>query len=94
MSELVDPRDIERIVGVERDIARHYARAVSLEQKVYILHSQTCVTFQHDLRDCAFSKALDHGLQLAVWAGYENKAVPVVIRNGRLVPKPIHRADG
>ena len=38
MSDLVNPADIERIVGVQRHPKRHYARAVSAEQTVYILH--------------------------------------------------------
>lgn len=60
MAELVDPAEIEQIVGFARHATRHYARVVSAEQVVYILHSQRCVSSGRDLRECPFSIALDN----------------------------------
>lgn len=84
MSQLVDPSQIETIVGVQRDELKHYARAVSAEQTVYILHSYECLTSGVDLRECSFSLALDQGIETGRWV--EDVAVHVVIDNGRLVP--------
>lgn len=87
MSELVDPAEIERIVGIDRHATRHYARAIRAEQTVYILHSHRCKNSGHDLRECGFSIALDKGIDLATWEGHEDKAVRVVVnRSGRLIP--------
>ena len=54
MSNLVPAEDIERIVGAQRHASRHYGRAVSAEQTVYILHSQQCKDSGIDLCDCEF----------------------------------------
>ena len=86
MSDLVNPDDIERIVGVERHRTRHYARAVSAEQTVYILHSVECRAMYDDLRDCPWSLALDRGIDEYDWSDREDRAVLVRVRNGRLVP--------
>lgn len=88
MSELVDPAEIERIVGVLRHPTKHWARAVSEEQTVYILHSQECKDTQDDLRDCQFSIALEAGLE-DVWKYWEDlQDTPVAVRiwYGYLVP--------
>lgn len=87
MSDLVPAEDIERIVGVARHPTEHYARAVSAEQRVYILHSQNCKNSGRDLRTCGFSVALDSGIEVAAWKGHEDNAVRVTItRSQRLVP--------
>lgn len=86
MSDLVGSDRIEQIVGVARHPTWHYARAVSAEQKVYILHSQKCLDSGIDLRDCVFSHALDRGIDLDHWV--EDVSVQVVIRNGSLIPRP------
>jgi hypothetical protein len=83
---LVDPTEIEQIVGVERHATRHYARAVSVEQVVYILHSEDCRAAQADLRDCPFSRALDRGIDEQDWSGREDRPVLVRVRNGLLIP--------
>lgn len=88
MSDLVPASDIERIVGVSRHPQAHYGRAVSSEQRVYILHSEECRDSGIDLRDCPFSLALDRGIELGVWAGREDAPVNVHVRHGRLVPAP------
>ena len=86
MSDLVQPEDIERIVGVQRSTHAHIGRAVSNEQTVYILHSQDCKDSGIDLRECPFSYALDRGIHLSEWEGREDRAVTLRVRNGRLIP--------
>lgn len=84
MVSLVPTEDIERIVGVRRHDDEHWARAVSAEQKVYILHSRKCLDSGRDLRECPFSLALDNGILLADWL--EDEALPVVIDDVRGAP--------
>jgi len=87
MTALVDPSEIERIVGIERHAVRHYARAVSAEQTVYILHSVLCRERHKDLRECLFSLALDNGIDEYDWSGMEDQAVRVTIgAGGHLIP--------
>lgn len=87
MSSTVPADEIEQIVGVERHPTRHYARAVSAEQVVYILHSHRCKNRGRDLRKCLFSRALDNGIDDADWHGVEDRPVRVTItRSQRLIP--------
>lgn len=86
MTEHVPASEIERIVGVERHPTRHYARAVSAEQTVYILHSHECLRGHADLRNCPWSLALDRGIDESTWSGREDRAVLVRVREGRLIP--------
>lgn len=87
MSARVPADRIERIVGVERHATRHYARAVSSEQMVYILHSGLCLGSTPDLRECPFSLALDNGIDEQVWADHLDVAIRVSInRDSRLIP--------
>ena len=86
MADLVDPSEIEGVVGIARHPIQHYARAVSETQTVYILHSQRCRSLFPDLRQCRYSRALDAGLREEDWAGQQDRAVPVVVAAGRLVP--------
>lgn len=87
MSDIVSADEIEQIVGVKRHATRHYARAVSAGQTVYILHSQTCKDNTPDLRECAFSLALDNGIDEYDWSDSEDQAVRVTInRSMRLIP--------
>lgn len=67
MSERVDQTKIEGIVGVKRDPRLHYARIVSAEQMIYILHSQECRDSTPDLRECPFSEAMDRGIEVSEW---------------------------
>lgn len=83
MSELVDPARIEEIVGVPRHATLHFARAVSAEHTVYVLHSHECKQSGIDLRQCEFSRALDRGIDLRQWV--EDVAVQVHIVDGHLV---------
>lgn len=86
--------DIERIVGVQRHPTEHWGRAVSAEQRVYILHSQECLDGPFDLRDCEFSLSLDQGIDPAEWV--EDVPVRLAIRSNRrrdwLIPDPTANA--
>ena len=86
MSNLVPADEIETTVGAKRHAAQHLARAASAEQTVYILHSERCKASGGDLRDCAYSIALDRGIDLADWQGFEDRPVVVAIVRGRLFP--------
>lgn len=86
MSDLVSPDAIEEIVGAKRLSSVHLGRAVSAEQKVYVLHSQRCRDSGADLRACDFSLALDRGIEPSSWAGMEDVPVALGIWHRRLVP--------
>lgn len=86
MSDLVSPKSIERIVGASRHATMHIGRAISAEETVYILHSQTCKDGGIDLRDCPLSLALDRGIEDSSWVGYQDKPVALGIIKDRLVP--------
>ena len=86
MTYLVPSDQIEQIVGVQRHQTRHYARAVSGEQMVYILHSEECRAMYDDLRDCPWSMALDRGIDECDWTDREDMPVLVRLRDGRLIP--------
>ena len=86
MTERVPADEIENIVGRKRSVKDHYARAVSAEQTVYILHSRECLAVHADLRECPWSLALDRGIDLSEWV--EDVPLTVRVRDGRLVPSP------
>lgn len=86
MSELVDSDKIEGIVGAKRHPRYHQARAVSEEQTVYILHSQACLDSGIYLTDCAYSLALDEGIDIERWEHFQDQAMFVAIEDWRLVP--------
>lgn len=86
VADLVDPDEIEQIVGARRHPHQHLGRAVSAEQTVYVLHSQRCKDSGIDLRECEWSWALDNGIDLADWKGYEDRAVVLAIIHDRLFP--------
>ncbi len=77
MTDIVPAEDIERIVGVPRHAHQHWGRAVSAEQKVYILHSQKCLDSISDLTGCPYSLALDDGIDIEDWT--EDVAVPLLL---------------
>ena len=85
MSDLVPADRIETIVGARRHLIDHIGRAVSAEDTVYILHSHACKDSGIDLRDCAFSLALDDGIDPDEWE--QDVATALAITDdGRLVP--------
>lgn len=83
MTDLVPAEVIERRVGARRHHTLHLGRAVSAEQKVYILHSVECRESSPDLRTCKFSLALDRGIDLSRWV--EDTPVVLVMERGRLL---------
>lgn len=93
MSDLVP--NAEGVVGVPRHETDHYARAVSPEQTVYILHSRECLGIFDDLRDCPFSKALDRGINPERWSGFEDRAVRVRVSAStlRLIPMDLPKGE-
>ena len=86
MSNLVQPDTIEEIVGYRRHPVQHLARAVSDVETVYVLHSEKCKDSGTDLRECPYSLALDHGIELDDWQGFEDRPVLVAIIHERLFP--------
>jgi hypothetical protein len=90
VADLVDPAEIEAIVGVERHPTEHWGRAVSAEGTVYILHSQDCRDSGIDLRECPYSVALDRGIEHPYpWTGWrrvQDRAVRLDLSRGYLMP--------
>jgi hypothetical protein len=79
---------IETIVGIDRHQTKHYARAISAEQVVYVLHSHACWDAPIPLQDCEFSLALEHPIDELEWAAYLDRPVPVLVDEaGRLAPQ-------
>jgi hypothetical protein len=89
MTRLEPSETIEATVGARRSPNEHIGRAVSAEQRIYILHSAECVATGVDLRECPYSKALDaFGIDMSVWEGREDEPVILKISDllGDIVP--------
>lgn len=86
MADLVPPDQIERIVGARRHPHQHLARAVSDEEKVYILHSEKCRDSGIDLRECPYSKLLDNGIDMDWWNEHQDRPVVAAPFGDRLIP--------
>lgn len=91
MADLVNPSEIESIVGAPRHATDHLGRAVSAEQTVYILHSEECRSSGVDLRECPYSVALDLGIEGRVpwssWRRVQDRPVRLHIHcDGWLLP--------
>jgi hypothetical protein len=86
VSRLEDSSTIEERVGARRHPSEHIARAVSAEERVYVMHSAECASTGIDLRSCAFSNALDNGIDMRAWALFQDRPVRVFIELDRLVP--------
>lgn len=84
MSNKVPAQDIERSVGVKRHATEHWARAVHIEERVYILHSQECKDHYTDLRLCPYSRALALGIDEKEWP--KDEPLTVRVLDGRLTP--------
>lgn len=75
MSDLVDPTQIETIVGAPRHPTQHIARMV--EGTVYILHSQRCKDSGIDLRECPWSRSMDAGVIASEWGDRPHFVAPM-----------------
>lgn len=91
MSRIESAKRIEGIVGAKRHEIDHLGRAVSAEQRVYVLHSKECVESGIDLRDCEYSIALDLGINLDVWRDWQDQPVKLIISDeyDDLEPDPL-----
>ena len=89
MTDLVDPQNIETIVGARRHPYRHIALADTATETVYILHASGCFHRGdgNDLRNCRYSLALDAGIDRDQWVGHEDAPTYVGLHLGRLVPQ-------
>ena len=83
--QVVPADTIETIVGTRRKAQQHIARASSEDQQVYILHSALCVK-RREITECAYTQALEKGINEDVWEDHQDQPVEAVIVNGRLVP--------
>lgn len=99
-SEREDKTDltIEGVIGARRHEELHIARAISAKQ-VYVLHSRQCIeaiTARGSyLRACPYAFALENGVDLSTWGGFEDIAVVVEINeeNGSLLPTRTHKPE-
>lgn len=80
----------EGFVGAERLEFVHVGLASSSDERVYVLHSARCLRIRQELREelteCVFSTALENGIDLAAWRGFEDTPVSLSILNGQLFP--------
>lgn len=90
MTDRVPTTEIEHIVGYARQRNIHIGRIVPEEDggTFYILHSQECKDSTQDLRNCVYSRALDHGLfNIPRWRGFHDMPVSLMLDSqGRLTP--------
>lgn len=86
MSRLESAETIEATVGALRHPTEHVARAVTAEERVYVMHSAECLASGIDLRECKYSIALDRGILLRAWRLFPDRPVRVFLEGGRLVP--------
>lgn len=87
MTDLVDPAEIETLVGAPRHDTLHLGRLDTTRQAVFILHSAECRATIDDLRHCRFSIALDEGIDELLWRGWKNRPVTLaVLMDGYLTP--------
>ena len=85
MVKKMTPDEAIEKVGRERHPTYHYARAVSAENMVYVLHSAACLA-NDNIMDCTYSKALDRGIETVLADWVFDEPVQVTVRRGRLVP--------
>jgi hypothetical protein len=84
VSELVDPDEIERLVGCERPLLGHAGRLV--DGTFYILHSKLCKDSGQDLRRCAYSLAMDKGPDPDVEWPQGPQFLAISVKTGKLFP--------
>lgn len=95
MTRLERSDQIETLVGAKRHPTMHLARAISAEQRVYLLHPDDCLARGIDFRSCEYSEALDHGIDLDAWDGQEDQVARVLIdpEHYDLLPAPAPPAE-
>lgn len=86
MTELIDPSEVERLVGAYRHPTDHLCRADSFHEATYLLHSKACLDSGIDLRTCEYALAQGNGIDTDVWDGRMDAPVLVAIVDARLVP--------
>ena len=92
MTALEDPDTIEAKVGAKRSKSKHLARFVSEDERIYLMHSAQCVEITSDLRECAFSLALDQSDESLVTTRSKHLALS---RGRRLKPiRVLHLVGG
>lgn len=94
MTNIVPSTEMERLVGYPRQENTHLGRIDTTEEVMYILHSQECKDTTPDLRECPYSKALDHGrFNINRWKGFYDMSVSLSLdAQGRL--NPVRRMGG
>lgn len=86
MTQLVNPSEIESIVGAHRQVVAHVGRWITDIDTVFIMHSHHCLDRKIDLRECEYSTALDRGLDPDKWLGKMDVAVFLDVRDEELIP--------
>lgn len=86
MTDLVPSSNIEAIVGAPRHESLHLGHAVSAEARLYIMHSKECKAAGADLRDCEYSKAVDRGLDINIWASFMDRPMALEVFDGLILP--------
>lgn len=89
MTNKVPSDTIEGLVGEKRSATLHFAKAVSDEKTVYILHSKRCLIETPDLRNCKYSLALDNGIDMLAWEKCMDQTVWVTIEFEKLFPTSV-----
>lgn len=81
--ELVSPKEIKRIFGIERSETEHYGRVEG--DQAYIYHSKQCLAQFADLRDCPFAVATQDD-DTVDWSGWTpDHAVHLELIDGELI---------
>ena len=87
MSTLVDPGEIETIVGARRHSVKHLGRLITETRTVYVLHSHLCRNTGRDLRECEFSIAMDEGVDWTLFTEQLDRPIIMgVDSRGLLMP--------
>lgn len=79
MANLVPADQIEALVSARRHSVKHLGRHDTATDTIYILHSEQCRAQTDDLRDCAFSIALDDGVDEDDWDAYHDRPIALAV---------------
>lgn len=86
MTQLVDPKKIESLVGATRHGTLHLGRWNTENDRIYILHSHKCVRSGIDLRECPYSQCMTAGAFSHTWSQHPNSTVVLSIQRNELTP--------